>query len=226
MGAGAGYGNTPGSVFTTPLCRAGGFMVSEAENIAREQIIVLAGQNLVAGHVMGKIMVGATAVGAAGPNNVGTPVLGAVAAGAAAIALRAYEVVWVSATEFEVTDPDGNKANGAIGVAFNELGLAFEFTAGGVAPAVGDNLAIVVSPGTEKFKEYNPANTDGSEVPAGILWDFCNATNGDMPAAAVVRAAVVNEARLTWFAGATLGQQTAALYQMANELTLIGRPAV
>jgi hypothetical protein len=222
----AGFGSTPGTVFTTPLCRAGGFMVSEAENIAREQITVLAGQNLVPGHVLGKIMVGATAVGSANPGAVGTPVLGAISTAAAAIALRAYSVEWLSATEYEVTDPLGNKANGAIGAAFAELGLAFEFTAGGVAPAVGDAWSIIVSPGADKFKEYNPANTDGSEIPAAILWDFCNATAGDTQAAAVVRAAVVNEARLTFFAGATLGQQTAALYQMANELMLVGRPAV
>jgi len=85
---------------------------------------------------------------------------------------------------------------------------------------------ISVSGGTEKYKEYNPSNSDGSQTPAGILWDKCDATAADQKAAAVVRSCVVNKEELTWFAGATTGQKNAALYQLALVPQIIGRAAI
>jgi hypothetical protein len=59
----------------------------------------------------------------------------------------------------------------------------------------------------------------------GFLWDYCDATAADQQAVAIVRAAVVNQDELTWFAGATAGQKAAALYALAQTQTLVGRPS-
>ena len=77
-----------------------------------------------------------------------------------------------------------------------------------------------------KYKEeYNPANTDGSQVPAAISWDAYDATLFDVKAAAITRDAQVNEAELTWFEGATAGQIAAALAMMAEAPMRIIRAA-
>jgi head decoration protein D len=223
----SGYGSTPGTVFTSPAVHAGGFMVSEADNIAREQIIVLEGESFVPGMVIGKIMVGATAVAVPGTGNTANGVMGAIVAGAAQPGRYTLSVLTAgAAAEFELTAPDGEVQQGAVGTPFNALGLGFTLPDGSVHAAAGDNWSIVVSPGTEKYREYNPANTDGSETPVGISWDFYNAVAGDMEGAAIVRDAVVNEAELTWFAGATAGQIAAALYALAEGPHLVARASL
>jgi hypothetical protein len=76
-----------------------------------------------------------------------------------------------------------------------------------------------------KYKEYNPGNSDGSEVVAGILWDDTDATSADKKAAAVVRAAEVNQGEISWFSGASGGQITAGIAGL-TALGVICRPSV
>jgi hypothetical protein len=213
--------------FTSTLVHAGGFMVSESNQFrSRAGIIVLSGEVLVAGHVLGKIMVGGTAVAALNAGVTGNPTFATVTAGAAAKVGR-YRLTFLTATTFNVEDPDGNLVgNGTLGVAFLAGGIGFTATAGGTPAVAGDSATITVTAGTDKYREYNPANTDGSNVPAGIIWDKCDATGADKRAAAVVREAEVNAQELTWFSGASAGQKTAALQSMADRLQIIGRPAI
>ena len=63
-------------------------------------------------------------------------------------------------------------------------------------------------------------------MPVGILWDFCNAAAGDTKAAAVTRACDVNATKLTFFSGATPGQQIAALYALQQTSQIVARASV
>jgi hypothetical protein len=220
-----------GSVYTRAATRAGGFMVSEAEGfLSRDQIVVLSGEVLKAGHVIGRIMVGATAASAAAAGNTGNGVMGTVTAGAAArpgVYKLRIEDPATNAGAFVVEDPNGVQiGSGNVAAAYSAGGLAFTLADGSADFVSGDTFNITVTAGTDKYREYNPANTDGSGVPWGILWDNCDATSGDQKAAGIFRSCEVNAAELTWFSGATSGQQTAALYALQTEKQILARPAV
>jgi hypothetical protein len=121
--------------FTSTVPRAGGFLVSEANNNrSRDTVVLLAGQNLATGTVLGKI------------------------------------------------------------------------TASG------------------KYVAYNPGNSDGSQTPAGILWDATNAV-ADTKVAAITRDAEVNTGELAWFAGASGAQITTGLAGLAA-IGIVPRPAI
>jgi hypothetical protein len=216
-----------GSSYGKQVIRAGGFMVSRGRSLLPlDAITVLSGEVLKAGHVLGRIMIGGTAAAVAAAGNVGNGVMGAVTAGAAARP-GVYRLRVVDLLAFSVEDPDGVEiVAGAVGTAFSAGGLAFTLAAGGTAFVSGDSFAITVTPGTDKYREYNPANTDGSGVPVGILWDNADATAGDVKATGVFRSCEVNAAELTWFSGATLGQQTAALYRIADRGITVSRSAL
>lgn len=217
------------TVFSSKVTRAGGFMVGEANMFrSREGIVVLSGQNLKAGHVMGRVFSGGTAASAAAAGNVGNGVMGAVTVSNAPPG--AYQVVITAAAanagEFEVRRSGfGIVGQGTVAVAYSGGGLAFTLADGATDFTVGDTFNITVSGGTGKYKEYNPGNTDGSQYPAGILWDDSDATAADQRAAAVVRDCVVNQGELTWFSGASAGQITAGIAGLAL-LGVIARPSV
>lgn len=61
---------------------------------------------------------------------------------------------------------------------------------------------------TELYDTYNPANTDGTQTVAAILYDWVDAVAGGagVPRAAHVRDCEVRGADLVWFAGATPAQ--------------------
>lgn len=50
---------------------------------------------------------------------------------------------------------------------------------------------------------YNPTNTDGSQVPVGIVYGVHRLSAAAQPCVYVARQAEVNGAELVWFAGAT-----------------------
>lgn len=62
-----------------------------------------------------------------------------------------------------------------------------------------------------KYVMWNPANADGSQTVAGILFATKDATAADKAAHAVVRVAQVNASELVWFTGATGGNITTGL---------------
>lgn len=215
--------------FSSIQPRAGGFLVSEEEHLrSREQIIILSGQVVRAGHVLGKVLVGAAAASSPAAGNTGNGVMGAVTAGNAARD-GTYQLVIIEAAanggRFEVTDPNAQViGTGAVAVAFAGGGLGFTLADGATDFVAGDRFSITVSGGTEKYKEYNPANTDGSQVPAAISWDAYDATLGDVRGAAIAREAAVNTGELTWFSGASAGQIAAGLALMAQSpMRVIGR---
>lgn len=73
-----------------------------------------------------------------------------------------------------------------------------------------------------KYCEYNPSNSDGSQTAVAVLYDNVDATSADKEAVIVARDAEVNKAELQWFSGASDGQKTTGLGQLAL-VGIIGR---
>ena len=206
---------------------AGEFLLSEANGgRSRELITLLLGQNLKAGAVLGKVTTGSTATSAANAGNVGDGVMGAVTVSAGAkpgVYRLNVTAAAVNAGTFEVEDPDGVPVGvGTVGVAFSAGGRAFTLADGTTDFVVGDGFTITVAAGSGKFKEYNPANSDGSGVAAAVLWDNVDASAADTVAAAIARDAEVKKPELKWFTGASSGQIAAGLVDLAA-VGIIGR---
>lgn len=196
---------------------AGEFIVTEANgSLSRESATVLSGQNLKAGHVLGKVAVG-TATGAAVSGNTGNGAISAVSAGATAKA-GVYTATCIEpATNggtFTVEDPDGvNVGTAVVGTPFAGP-VNFTIADGATDFAAGDRFAITVAAGSGKYKEYNPANTDGSQTAVAVLYASVDATGGDTEGVIIARHAEVNAEELIWFSGADANQKSAGLAQL------------
>lgn len=81
--------------------------------------------------------------------------------------------------------------------------------------AAGQNLVLGSVVGREtataKLKALDPAATDGTELPAGVLIVDADATAADIDAVVVARHAIVARHALVWPAGITPAQQSAAI---------------
>jgi hypothetical protein len=189
------------------------FIVSEANGtLSRESITVLSGQNLKPGHVLGKVLDG-SATGAAVAGNTGNGTIGSVDANTSAkkgvYTLSCIEPASNGGT-FSVEDPDGVTIGTAVvGTPYAGV-IEFTIADGATDFVAGDRFTVTVA-GVEKFKEYNPANTDGSQIAVALLLDYADATAADIPGVAIVRQAEVNAGELVWFTGATDNQKAAGL---------------
>lgn len=206
----------------------GEFLVTEDEGtLSRETITILHGQNLKAGHVLGKVTVG-TATGAAVSGNTGNGAISGVSAGDTAKA-GFYQLLCIEPAAnggvFEVEDPDGVIVGRAVvGTPF--IGpVNFTIADGSADFVAGDRFAITVAAGSGKYKEYNPANTDGSQIAVALLLDNVDAAAADKAAVAIVRNVEVNAAELIWFTGASNDQKNTGLEQLKTK-TIIARPAL
>jgi hypothetical protein len=90
-----------------------------------------------------------------------------------------------------------------------------------VTVVAGQNLELGAVVGritaTAKFKVFDPAATDGSELPAGILLGACDATLIDRDDALLLaRHGMVASNAVIWPAGITTEQKTTALAQMSS----------
>lgn len=195
----------------------GEFLVTEANgSLSRETVTVLSSQNLKAGHVLGKVAVG-TATGAAVSGNTGNGTIGTVSAGATAKA-GVYTATCIEPSAnggtFTVEDPDGvNVGTAAVGTAFAGP-VVFTIADGATDFVAGDRFTITVAAGSGKYKEYNPANTDGSQTAVAILYAAVDATAADTEGVVIARHAEVNAAELVWFSGADAGQKSVGLAQL------------
>ena len=189
------------------------FIVSEANGtLSRESITVLSGQNLKPGHVLGKVLDG-SATGAAVAGNTGNGTIGSVDANTSAkkgvYTLTCIEPAANGGT-FSVEDPDGVTIGTAVvGTPYAGV-IEFTIADGATDFVAGDRFTVTVA-GVEKFKEYNPANTDGSQIAVALLLDYADATAADIPGVAIVRQAEVNAGELVWFTGASDNQKAAGL---------------
>jgi hypothetical protein len=196
------------------------FLVTEANgSLSREKATVLSGQNLKPGHVLGKVTVG-VATGAAVSGNTGNGAISAVSAGSTAKP-GVYQIICIEPANnsgtFTVEDPDGVIAGRAIvGSAFAGV-VNFTIADGATDFVAGDRFTVTVAEGSGKYKEYNPANTDGSQTAVALLLDGVNATAGDQPAVAIVRHVEINAAELIWFSGADATQKAAGFVQLKTQ---------
>ena len=201
------------------------FLVSEANgSLSREVIKVLAGQVLQAGHVLGKVGIG-TATGAAVSGNIGNGTISDVSAGTG-VKAGTYGVTCIEPAAnggtFAIEEPGGVIIGSAV-VGTPYVGqVNFTLNDGTTDFAAGDRFTIAVSGGSGKYKEYNPANTDGSQTAVAVLLERTDATAADRDAVAIVRQAEVNAAELFWFTGATANQKAAGLSDLQNQ-TIIAR---
>lgn len=190
----------------------GNFLLTEANgHRSREAITVLSGQNLKAGAVIGKVTVGA-ATGAMDAGNTGDGAITAAPTVGAGAKEGVYALTCIESSAdggvFQVEDPDGIAIGAAtVGVEFSTH-LTFTITDGSPDFIVGDRATITVASGTDKVKEWNPANTDGSQTVAGVLYAAVDASSADKAGVIIVRDAEVIDDELEWFTGATTGNKT------------------
>jgi hypothetical protein len=205
---------------------AGEFIVSEANGRrSREVVTVLLGQNLKAGHVIGLATLGAGSA-VAGGSNTGDGTMGAITVGGDAqvgdYVLTITEAA-ANAGAFQVVDPQGDVVGlGNVAAAFSGGGLAFTLADGATDFAVGDTFTITVAAGSGKAKEWNPANTDGSQFVYGVLFDNVDASTADKPGVIIRRDAEVTAAELQWFSGANASQIATGTAGLAA-LTILAR---
>lgn len=196
----------------------GHFLVSEASgNRSRDQIVIAMGSGVVpAGMVLGKQTFGA-GVATPGGGNHGNGVAGAVTLQAGTQPqVGNYVLTALGALDFQVVAPDGRRlAELTVDVAYaDEIGVTIAH--GATAFQAGDTFTIAIAAGTGKYVPVNPAAVDGSQIAAGINYNFnVDTTAADQAATAVVRAAEVNAAELQWPAGTTAPQIAAATAQLA-----------
>lgn len=194
---------------------SGEFILSEAEGSrSRENVTVLSGENLKAGHVIGRTLVSPT-VGAATAlgTNTGTGTVSAPTAGNG-VQRGTYKVVFTEPNTnlgtFQVIDPNGQvTGDGVVGSAFaGEVG--FTISDGATDFVAGDAFTIAVTGGTYKVEEYDPADASSGGRPYGILYGNVDASAADKAGVAIVRDAEVRAGDLTWFTGATTTQKETA----------------
>lgn len=196
------------------------FLLSEANGArSRQNIVIAASQTLVAGAVLGAVLLGAATVTAGATVGTGTGSIGTVTADAGAPA-GVYQVVIIepgsNAGTFEVFKPDGTlDGTGTVAVAYNgsinfTLADATDFVAGDHIP-----VTVAYAVGSLQYKAVAPTATDGTQTAAAILGDAVTTGAGETAAAAaIVRDAEVIEDRMD-FGSLTTDQQAAAVLQLA-----------
>lgn len=187
--------------------------------LTRESMVVLSGEDLACGSVLGAQLVGGAATAAALATNTGDGAMGAITVGTAAKRGR-HSIIVVepaaAAGNFIHVDPDGVVVGkGTVAVAYSGGGLSFTLADGAADFVAGDGFVIEVTGGTLKAKLWDPADTDGGQNLAGILLFDTDASAADSTGAALVRGpAVVARDALTW-ATATAAQKAEIERQLA-----------
>jgi hypothetical protein len=208
----------------------GEFIESEANGSqSRENITVLSGEVLKAGHVVGRRLVSPTfgTMTALGTNTGnGTP--GAVTMGTNNGARRGtYRVVitepGANVGTFEVIGPDGQVVGDGVVATLFDNEIQFTLADGATDFVAGDAFTVEVSAGTYKYKEYDVADADGGQRAWGVLYAAVDATGADKPGVLIARSAEVRAGDLQWFSGATQAQKDIAADKFLAPLGIIVR---
>lgn len=185
------------------------------------QDITLDAGTLVRGTVLGQKTLGAAAGVAgkpAGGANTGTGVISAVTVGANA-QLGNYVLTALSATDFQVVAPNGDRlAEATAAIAYADQ-INFTITAGGTAFVAGDGFTVTLAAGDGNFIESVATATDGSQNPVAILVDVADASGGPVATGAYVMGEF-NENAITFDPSWTLATLTTALRKNAPGIFL------
>lgn len=185
---------------------------------SREGVVVLSGQNLSLGAVIGKVTHTVPTTGAADGGNTGDGTCTGVTSGDD-VQVGTYTlecvVAAVNGGTFKVTAPNGEALPDAeVGVAYTNEQLNFTINDGAADFVVGDKFTITIAEGSGKVKEIDFSAVDGSEDAYGFVVAAYDASAADVNGVAIVRDAIIASSALVWPSGATAGQKAAALAQM------------
>lgn len=196
----------------------GEFIINEDPGTrSREAVKVAASQTIEANSVLAKLAVigdiVATPSAAAGNTGDATITMGTPAVSSKVKDGR-YKGIAITATTVRWEDPDGKEVGTSThGAEFAKGGVKFTITAGGNANVAGDEFYVDVAADAEDFEwvAFNPAGTDGSEVPAGIAIYPAKTGAGEAEKiAAIVRGCEANGNCIAWPTGITAGQKANA----------------
>jgi hypothetical protein len=212
----------------TEKAHAAGFLLSEANGArSRDNVVVLNGQNLKAGHVVGKQTLGAVSAAAKAGGNTGNGSITLDPTNPKRKGAKpgVYTVRCITAATnggtFRVEDPDGfvlgdtTITGGAGGTAAFDDDIKFTLTDGGTDFVAGDGFDVTIAAGSGKVVEMDPAAEDGSQTPAGVLYDAVHADGADAKGVLIARHAEVNRNELAWKSGISADDQAAAIVQLA-----------
>lgn len=192
----------------------------EQENLySREKVTVLSGENLAILAVIGKITNSTPTTGTADGGNTGDGTMASVTAGDQ-VQLGTYTMTCIAAAAnsgtFAVTAPDGTALPDAtVAVAYANEQINFTIADGANDYIVGDIFTVEVAAGSGKVVEVEAAAVDGSQTAYGFLTAAVDASSADTSGAAVIRDAIIVSTDLVWPTGATAGQKTAWLADLA-----------
>lgn len=215
----------------TETKHAGEFLVREFDpSFNREQITVNSGQDLGACTVLGRLLsIGAaTFVGTVGTRGAVT----VAATVGAKIQIGTYKLICVAASSnagtFQLRAPDGSQVPFDTastitvgGGAYTSDHLGITIADGATDFSVGDTYTIAVSGGD--YEILDPAEDDGAQLAAGILYGAVDATSADAVGVALVRGpAIIASAALAWPDGISDANKAAALARL-NSLGIVAR---
>jgi len=136
------------------------------DNEYKHGVIILTGQDLSGGSVLGEISIGAISGVVTGTGN---PTISAIVAGSATL-VGDYVVDFSGATAFDVIDPNGVLlGSGATGVEFSNEHLTFTITVGGTPADATTVFTLTVAEGSGKLKLADKSSVDGSQIGKYIL---------------------------------------------------------
>jgi hypothetical protein len=201
---------------------SGEFILSEAKGgRSRDNVVVLSGQNLKAGRVLGRRLVARDVRRRGGTRDEHRQrrLRRRDDGHQQRCASGVYRIVitepGANVGSFEVFGPDGLVVgDGVVGTLFDNE-IQFTLADGATDFVSTDAFTVAVTAGTYKYLEYNPANVDGSQRVAGILYGNVDASAADKNGVALQRDAEVRSADLTWFSGATQAQKDVAADALA-----------
>ena len=139
-----------------------------------------------------------------------------------------YKVVFVESTTnlgtFEVLDPAGKLVGtGVVGTAFNKE-IKFTIADGSTDFVAGDtfDLPVVTDATDVQWVKFDPAGTDGSELPAGMsLYDATTGSGETVETTALVRMCELNGNCISWPSGITDAQRTDAIQALQSNSIIV-----
>lgn len=217
------------TVFTQAKGPVGAIMSEGNRAISRANLLIGASTTVVANSLLGRIATAGAVDLTQSFSGTGNGVLTlATPAYNTKVKDGDYKVTLVTvaanAGTFRVEDPFGRSLGDvAVGVAFNKE-IKFTIADGATDFALGDEFTISVAANPEDFTyaPYNPAGTDGSEVPVAYANYGCVTGVGESAhISGIVRMAELNGNEIAWPAGITAAQKADALQALETRNIIV-----
>lgn len=217
-------------VVLTEKARAGEAILSEgAGNISRDNVIVAVSQTIAANGLLARLAVAASVVVTQSFAGTGNGVL-TIADPAVNSKVKDgdYTVVCIEPAAdggtFDVRDPSGKSIGSAVvGVAFNKE-VKFTIADGSTDFAAGDTftLSVAADAGDYQYVAYDPAGTDGSEVPVAYSpYPVITAADATKAAAVLNRLCELNGNCIAWPDGISAAQKANAIQALAERNIIV-----